>query len=337
MALRKYRNSAARTLAAPIPNSSTTSMTVDSATGFPTQFPYTLIIDPDGTLEEVVDVTGAVGNVLTVTRGVDGTAASAHAAGVRVVHGVSARDFAEANQHVNDTANVHGTTGFIVDTDSTQTVVGQKTFTGGLKTTGGNVIDTASVQSITGAKTFTSLSTSGGGAVVDSGSTQTVSGNKTFSGAVVNSGTVRYTHTDMSLKTAATTVDDSTSSATFTAGDNPVGVAFVAPPSGRILVFPSAWLQQDINNQTVIASFGIYTGSTPGAGTEVVAPSGDTAISIGGTVTSGVPIRAQLGRADPVVGLTPGAQYVATVMFQTTTPGTGRVFNRKITVLPLAG
>jgi hypothetical protein len=69
--------------------------------GYPAQFPYTAIIDPDTASEEVVEVTAAAGTTLTVTRGVDGTSGVSHNAGAVFRHGVSARDFDEANAFVN--------------------------------------------------------------------------------------------------------------------------------------------------------------------------------------------------------------------------------------------
>lgn len=180
MALRYYRNGPARALAFPIANGTDTSMTVDSAAGFPVQFPYTLIIDPDGALEEVVDVTAAVGNVLTMTRGVDSTTASAHGAGVAVYHGVSARDPREANAHVNATANVHGITGSFVDTDSVQSIPGRKIFDDLETTGGGDVVTLGATQTITGRKVFDDVETTAGGDVVAVGGTQTVTGVKTF-------------------------------------------------------------------------------------------------------------------------------------------------------------
>lgn len=195
MALRYYRNGPARALAFPIALSSDTSMTVDSASGFPTQFPYTLIIEPDTALEEVVDVTAAVGNILTITRGVDSTTASAHAAGSVVYHGISARDPREANAHVNQTTGAHGTTGSLVDTDSAQTITGAKNFTGGLTTTAGDVVAVGGSQTITGTKTFDTLKTTAGGDVVALAGAQTITGakvftgNQTFNGNNVNTGT----------------------------------------------------------------------------------------------------------------------------------------------------
>jgi hypothetical protein len=70
--------------------------------------PWTAIIDKDTASEEVVTVTNVSGTTLTVTRGVDGTSAVSHNAGAAFNHGVSARDFDEANAHVNDTTtDVH--------------------------------------------------------------------------------------------------------------------------------------------------------------------------------------------------------------------------------------
>jgi hypothetical protein len=86
----------------------TTTFTVVAVSGWPSSFPYTLIIDQDTANEEVVTVTNRSGTTLTVTRAQDGTSAVAHSAGAAVNHGVSARDFDEPNDHVNDnTTDVH--------------------------------------------------------------------------------------------------------------------------------------------------------------------------------------------------------------------------------------
>lgn len=110
MTLRQYRNGPATTLTSGI-GPSDTAMTVDDASGFPALFPYTLIVDVDEGTEEVVDVTAAAGNLLTITRAADGTTAFLHAAGAVIAHGTSARDAREANAHVNATSDVHGVVG----------------------------------------------------------------------------------------------------------------------------------------------------------------------------------------------------------------------------------
>ena len=108
MPRRYYSSTAARTTLSSGINSSVTSITVASTSGFPASFPYTLIIDQDLVTEEIVTVTAASGTTLTVTRGVDGTSAVSHSASAPVNHGVSARDFDEPNAHVNDTStDVH--------------------------------------------------------------------------------------------------------------------------------------------------------------------------------------------------------------------------------------
>lgn len=206
MVARFFRNGPATNLAAAITTAVQTTCTVVSASGFPTQFPYTAIIDPDISTEEVVDVTAAVGNVLTITRGVDSTTAVAHANGAIVYHGVSARDAREANDHVNQTLNVHGRTGSLVDTGSVQTISAQKTFTGGLLTTAGALVDVSTNQTVAGNKTFsgtnihsgpntfsganTFSSTNAFNAGVTFGSTEGHTGAETHSGTAVFSNDV---------------------------------------------------------------------------------------------------------------------------------------------------
>lgn len=101
MARRYYSSTAARTTLASGVNNSTTTFSVAAVSGWPTSFPYTLVIDQDTINEEIVEVTNRSGTTLTVVRGVDGTVAVAHDAGAAVNHGVSARDFNEPNLHVN--------------------------------------------------------------------------------------------------------------------------------------------------------------------------------------------------------------------------------------------
>ena len=108
MPRRYYSSTAVATTLSASANNSTTSITVTALSGFPVSTPWTAIIDADTASEEVVTVTNVSGTTLTVTRGVDGTTAVSHSAGAVFRHGVSARDFDEANSHVNDTStDVH--------------------------------------------------------------------------------------------------------------------------------------------------------------------------------------------------------------------------------------
>lgn len=101
MARRYYSSTAQRTTLTADATLSATTIAVAAVSGFPATKPYTLILDQDTVNEEVVEVTDSTGTTLTVTRGVDGTAAVAHSSGATVNHGVSARDFSEPNVHIN--------------------------------------------------------------------------------------------------------------------------------------------------------------------------------------------------------------------------------------------
>ena len=105
-----------------------TSITLDLVTGFPSNYPYTLVIDPDTNKEELIKVTATGGGTtLTVVRGDDNTTNVAHSAGATVRHVVSGQDFNEFSTHVGSvasptTSGVHGVTGDVVGTSDAQTL-----------------------------------------------------------------------------------------------------------------------------------------------------------------------------------------------------------------------
>ena len=88
---------------------------------------FTVVIDPDTALEEIVDVSAISGNTLTIVRGVDGSTGVAHSAGAVVRHMAIGRDYREANTHIEATTG-HGATGAVVGTTNTQTLT-NKTLT----------------------------------------------------------------------------------------------------------------------------------------------------------------------------------------------------------------
>jgi len=125
MARRYYSSTAAQTTLSAGVDSSTSTIPVTAVSGWPSSFPYTLLIDKDTVNEEIVTVTGRTGTTLTVTRGADGTSGVAHSAGANVQHGVSARDFDEPNAFINGTGVV--TTALIADSAVTSVKIANDT------------------------------------------------------------------------------------------------------------------------------------------------------------------------------------------------------------------
>jgi len=132
-------------IAAQSQGASNTSFIVASVSGFPS-VPFTLIVDPDTSKEEVVTVTAASSTTLTVTRGEDSTQAVAHSAGAVVRHGVSGRDFREEQTHI-------AARGY--DADSAILALASQTHVHGLASGDGSVVGTDALQTLT-RKTLTS-------------------------------------------------------------------------------------------------------------------------------------------------------------------------------------
>jgi hypothetical protein len=134
--LRKYSSRSQQTTLTSAVTSTATTINVGSGAGLlggatvTSPEIFTVVIDPDTALEEIVDVTAVSTNSLTIVRGRDGSSGQAHSAGAVVRHMAIGRDYREANDHLNETTTAHGLTIANV-----------------LKTTDTNMITTAMLQS----------------------------------------------------------------------------------------------------------------------------------------------------------------------------------------------
>ena len=169
MTTRKYSSRSQQTTLTAALTSSGTSATVVSGTALlggvtiSAGETFTVVIDPDTALEEIVDVTAVSTNTLTLTRGVDGSTGQAHSAGAVVRHMAIGRDYREANQHIENTTTAHGLTiADVVTTTNTKTLT-NKTISAADNTLTG-VATLTGTQTLTN-KTLTSPTITGTGAI----------------------------------------------------------------------------------------------------------------------------------------------------------------------------
>jgi hypothetical protein len=121
MTVRKYSSRSQKTTLASAITSSSNAITVVSASSLlggvtiSAGQTFTVVIDPDTALEEIVDIYSASGNpvsgnTLAIARTVDGSVAQGHSAGAEVRHMAVGRDYREANEHAEGTLAAHTAT-----------------------------------------------------------------------------------------------------------------------------------------------------------------------------------------------------------------------------------
>lgn len=167
MTTRKYLSTSQETTLTSAMNSSQTTMVVNSAAGLLGSITpaagetFTVVIDPDTSLEEIVDVVAPSSpgsNTLTIVRPIDGTAAISHSAGAKVRHMAIGRDFREANVHQESNLTAHAAT----TSAQLASVISDETGTGSLVFNTNPTIVTPTIASFTNA-THNHTNSAGGG------------------------------------------------------------------------------------------------------------------------------------------------------------------------------
>lgn len=118
----------------------------------------------------------------------------------------------------------------------------------------------------------------------------------------------------------------STSYTTTLSAANICGVAFTAPPSGKVLIGWNCQMSNNSSPNVAQCSFGIRTGSVVGSGS-VFQASGD-----GTSITSIA--NAGAGRTSLVTGLDPGTVYNVALEHRAFSAGTATFLNREVEVFP---
>jgi hypothetical protein len=302
MTIRKYSSRSQQTTLTTGINATTTTMTVGSASNLLASVTpsggetFTVVIDPDTAVEEIVDVTGVAGSVLTIVRGVDNAGSgSIHSPGAIIRHMVIGRDLNEANQHIKNETTAHGLTiADVITTTNTKTLT-NKTISAADNTLTG-VATLTGTQTLTN-KTLTSPTITGTGAIAGT-FTGNLTGNVTGNVSGSSGSTTGNAATATALATGRTfqlTGDVEASGVTFDGTGN---------VSLTTVIGTGAIVNADINasaaiDKTKISGTAITAGDT-GTVTSTMIANGTivdadvnsaagiayTKLSLGGTITS---------------------------------------------------
>ena len=130
MTTRNYSSRSQQTTLTSAVTAGASTMVVQSGTALlggqsiPAGTTFTIVIDPDTAIEEIVDATAVSTNTFTITRGIDGSSGQAHSAGAVARHMAIGRDYRESNAHIEASTGVHGisNSSSVVGTIDTQTL-----------------------------------------------------------------------------------------------------------------------------------------------------------------------------------------------------------------------
>jgi hypothetical protein len=129
------------------------------------------------------------------------------------------------------------------------------------------------------------------------------------------------------------TVTTGTFTTTRTGGTSPVGVAFTAPPSGKVMIHWACGINGSGTGGSAfyLCTFQIRQGTTVGSGTLTVAGDDNKSLQVTNLVSANGEIQA--GRSEGYASLTPGNSYNVSLMFRVGT-GTGTFSRASVNVVP---
>jgi len=277
MTTRKYSSrSQQTTLSGALTNSATTATVVSgtSLLGGVTISAgeiFTVVIDPDTALEEIVDVSAVSTNTLTIVRGRDGSTGVAHSAGAVVRHMAIGRDYREANLHIEAASGVHGLSGSVVGTTDTQ-VLTNKDLTSATNILSTSVVTLTGSQTLTN-KNLTSPTITGTGAIAG-----------TFTGNLTGNVTGNVSGSAGSVTNGVYTTDTGTVTSTMIANDTIVNADInTAAAIAATKIAGTAVTQADTGTVT---SAMIANGTIVDADVNASAAIAKSKLNLGGTITS---------------------------------------------------
>ena len=319
MTVRKYSSRSQQTTLTAALNSTATTMSVVSGsalmggktlTGTET---YTVVIDPDTALEEIVDVTVySSGNTLTITRNIDGSTGQSHSAGAVVRHMAIGRDYQDANNHQEASTNVHGlTSGAAVVGDTTTQTLTNKTLTSPTITGTGAIAGTFT-GNLTGNVTG---NVSGNAGTVTNGiyttDTGTVTSTMIANGTILNADINASAAIDKSKisGTAVTLADTGTVTGTMIANDTIVNADInTAAAIAATKIAGTAVTQADTGTVT---SAMIANDTIVNADISTTAAISKTKLNLGGTITSADLVDGTIVASDIADGTITAAKMVS--------------------------
>jgi hypothetical protein len=278
---------------------------------------FTVVIDPDTALEEIVDVTAVSTNTLTITRGIDGSSGQAHSAGAVVRHMAIGRDYREANSHIENVTTAHGLTiGDVITTTNTKTITGKtisaadNTLTGVVTLTGSQTLTNKTLTSPTintatiAGGTVTGLSSpTNTGDAATKGYVDSILGSATAASTSATSAAASATAAATSATSAATSATASANSATASATSATASASSAATATTKA-------------SEAATSATSAATSATASAGSATSAAASATAAATSATSAAASATAAATSATSAAASATSAASSAATVTGQ---------------------